>query len=276
MDDKVVQSPSLVLSTAKRLLKPIARLLLAHGVTFPAIAEIIKQVLVEVAEQDFPIKGKVTTDSRISVISGVHRKDVKRLREQGPPQQVEPKSVSLGSQIVNTWISGRKWQDQDKKPLDLPRVAARKGLKSFESLVESVSKDVRPRAVLDELLRLGVVEMLDDVVHLNVAAFIPRDGLEEKLFYLERGNYSHLAAAVSNLQGEQAPFFDRMVHYDSIPADAMQELVEQVDRMGMQCLSDVNSVARQASDHQAADLQRLTLGVYVYHEAVSQADKQDK
>ncbi len=93
MDQELTRNTSLVLSAARRILRPLTRLLLANGVTLPAIQEILKSVLIEVAEEDFPVKGKVTTDSRISVLTGVHRKDVKRLRHQVIPEMITPKAV---------------------------------------------------------------------------------------------------------------------------------------------------------------------------------------
>ena len=176
MDKQVTKNSSLVLSVARRIFKPLARFLLANGVTLPAIQEMLKQVLVDVAIEDFPVKGKATTDSRISVLTGVHRKDVRRLRNTEYPEIMTPKAVSLGSQIINVWMTERKWLDKNKKPLALPKLSPRKGMKSFETLVESVSKDVRSRAVLDELVRSELVEVKDDYVHLKTEAFIPKEG----------------------------------------------------------------------------------------------------
>lgn len=265
MVDQVSKNPSLVLSVTRRIFRPIARFLLANGVTLPAILEMVKQVLVEVAESDFPVKGKVTTDSRISVLTGVHRKDVKRLRNAGYEDEMVPKAVSLGSQIINVWMTEKKWLDKDNMPLDLPRSSSRKGMKSFESLVESISKDVRSRAVLDELVRAGLVEVIDDYVYLKTEAFIPKEGLEESLYYLGRGISSHLNAAISNVQGEQQPFFDRMVHYDSIPVDVVKQLTRDSGQEAMEFLKSVNRTAKKHSRKSAKDLEEMTVGVYIFH-----------
>ena len=67
-----------------RVLRPLVKLMLAQGITYPAVSEVLKELFVEVADRDFRIAGKAQTDSRVSLLSGVHRKDVKRLRENPP------------------------------------------------------------------------------------------------------------------------------------------------------------------------------------------------
>jgi len=265
MDQHVAQNQSLVLSVSRRIFKPLARFLLANGITLPAIQEMLKQVLVEVAIQNFPVAGKATTDSRISVLTGVHRKDVKRLREMEPTNDLTPRSVSLGSQIINVWTTDRRWLNKQKQPLALPRLSSKKGMKSFEALVESVSKDVRSRAVLDELLRSGIVEDKEGVVHLKIEAFIPKEGYEESLYYLARGVSSHLNASVSNVQGEGESFFDRMVHYETIPVVEADKLSRQAGKLAMQFLKQVNQQAKKQSKPAEPDSRQLTVGVYVYH-----------
>ena len=238
----------------------------------PAIQEMVKQVLVDVAIEDFPVKGRATTDSRISVLTGVHRKDVRRLRDTEYPEEITPKAVSLGSQIINVWMTERRWLDKNKKPLVLPKLSPRKGMKSFELLAESVSKDVRPRAILDELVRSEVVEVIDDYVHLKTEAFIPKEGIEESLYYLERGVTSHLNAAICNVQGEEHPFFDRMVHYDSMPAEVVERLSIDAGKEAMNYLKKVNQTAKKYSNKKVAKQHQLTAGVYVYHAPVKQVD----
>src|SRR6478609_12063294 len=91
---------TVLVSALRRLLRPIIRLAIHYGLTFPSLAELLKSVYVEVADEEFQIDGKVQTDSRVSMLTGVHRKDVKRLRSEAAAQTREvPKSISLGAQI---------------------------------------------------------------------------------------------------------------------------------------------------------------------------------
>lgn len=258
--------PKLVMAALRRVLRPLVRLMIRHGITLPAMVELLKQVLVDVAIRDFPVEGKRTTDSRISVLTGVHRKDVKRLREAESEKTDIPKRVSLGMQLVNTWMTDAAWLDGQGYPRPLPR-SSDDGSPSFETLADQVSSnDVRARAILDELLRLGVVAKRNGVIHLLAEAFVPKKGEPEKLYYFEQSGYAHLMAGVLNLEGIQPPFFDRVVQYRRIPATALPRLRAMVDEQGMVLLREINRVASQVNDPEAEDGQSLMVGLYFYNE----------
>jgi hypothetical protein len=267
MNDPVGQMPKAVMSALRQVLRPVARLLIRHGITLPAVVELLKQVLVDVAITDFPVEGKRTTDSRISVLTGVHRKDVKRLRGVEVDKIDVPKQVSLGMQVVNAWMTDSAWLDEEGNPRPLARSSAA-GDPDFEQLADSVSNgDVRARSILDELLRLEVVALRDGMVHLQTEAFVPKQGEAEKLFYFEQAGYAHLMAGVRNLEGTQPPFFDRLVQYHSIPASELPRLRAMVDGQGMALLKAINKVARQVNDPQQPDRRSVVIGLYCFDEA---------
>ena len=97
---------TVLVSAVRRVLRPLIRLAIHYGLTYPALAEMLKSVYVEVADREFQLDGKPQTDSRVSMLTGVHRKDVKRLRsESSVESRAAPKSVSLGAQIAAVWSS---------------------------------------------------------------------------------------------------------------------------------------------------------------------------
>ena len=77
-------SPAL-LRALRHALRPLVRLMIAGGVTLPALIEMLKGLLVDVADKEFGLAGKAPTDSRVSLVTGVHRKDVSRLRRVARP-----------------------------------------------------------------------------------------------------------------------------------------------------------------------------------------------
>lgn len=263
--------PPALIAALKRLLRPLARLLLAQGVGYPHCAELLKAVYVEVADGEFRLPGKAQTDSRVSLLSGVHRKDVRRLRS-APPGGGEtvPAAVSLGAQLAARWVATPRYLDRHGRPLPLPRYASEGGEKSFEALVASVSTDIRARAVLDEWLRLGVVHCDDeDRVCLNVDAFVPQRGFEEKAFYLGHNVHDHLAAAAANLQGAQPAFLERSVHYDALGPASIADLAGTARTLGMDALKTVNRKAMELERRDARGAeprQRMTFGTYFYSE----------
>ena len=64
----------------RRLLRPLVRLLIERSIPLPFVTELLRGLYVEVAVKEFPVEGKRQTDSRVNLLTGVHRKDVKRLR----------------------------------------------------------------------------------------------------------------------------------------------------------------------------------------------------
>ena len=87
------EPPRALLAALERVLRPLVRLLLAHGITFPALSRLLKSVYVQVAERDFALEGKRVSDSRVSLLTGVHRKDVRTLRGEGADESPVPEAV---------------------------------------------------------------------------------------------------------------------------------------------------------------------------------------
>jgi hypothetical protein len=252
------------------VLRPLVRLMLAHGITYPAVSELLKGLYVEVADREFRIEGKAQTDSRVSLLSGVHRKDIKRLRgHTSASPGDEAATVSLGSEIVAAWVGSSAYTDKRKHPLPLPRLArSADGGPSFEALVESVSKDIRSRAVLDEWLRLGIVHIDEaDRVCLNQASFVPEKGFDEKAFYLGHNLHDHAAAAVQNLMGGAPAFLERSVYNDELSESSIAELAALSEKAGMEAIQAVirGSVKIDSRQSRATTgSRRMTFGIYFY------------
>lgn len=266
-------SPVLV-SALKAVLRPLARLLIRERLRFPLVSELLKEVYVEVAEREFPVGGKPQTDSRVTLLTGVHRKDVKRLRERshGPDEDrdLARAAVGLGGELVARWTGDPAYLDAAGRPRPLPRLDRKEGGPSFEALVAGVSTDIRSRAVLDEWLRLGVVSVDDDDrVVLRTEAFIPAKGFEEKAAYLGRNVGDHLAAATHNLAGEGPAFLERSVHYDGISERSARILRDMAERLGMDALQALNRRAYQLAEAEKGKkdaARRINFGVYLFEE----------
>lgn len=255
----------------RQVLRPLVRLMLARGITFSYLTELLKSLLVEVAEEDFPIEGKPSTDSRISLLTGLHRKDVNRLRHpQATATEKTHSMVSLGAQLVAQWVGNSLYLDELGQPKPLPRYISEGGAQSFEGLVAGVNRDIRSRVILDEWLRLGVASLNDQsCVCLNTQAFIPAKGFDEKAFYFGHNLHDHAAAAVNNLLTQSPSFLERSVHYKGLSAESVEHLAAQSQDLGMKALLAVNksAIKREALDATSqTPRQRMTFGIYFYAE----------
>lgn len=258
--------PSLLLAATRQVLRPLIRLLLSNQVTYTALLPVLKQLYVEVADQDFRLDGKDQTESRISLLTGVHRKEVKRLREEEAEQWQTPQAVSLGGLLVAYWISEPGYH-RNGQPLALPRQSQTPGDISFETLVETVGRrDIRPRAVLDEWLQLGVAILNDqDQVELKQGAFIPEQGFDEKLHYWQRNLTDHVATASRNLSGQHPPLLERSLHYSGLSEAAADELHRFCQQEAMALLQRMNERARQLKQDSPGN-HRVNAGAWFWQE----------
>jgi len=266
--------PTALLRATKRLLRPLVRLLIQSGITFPVLADLLRLLFVEVAMTDLLIDEREQTDSRITLLTGVHRKEIRRQRRQEKDPDAIPPVVTLSSQVIARWLGTPSYLDTDGQPLPLPRVDSpdAPGI-SFEALVESVTTDVRPRAVLVDWVSQGLVTLdADERVRLNTAAFIPRPGSTEQIFYFARNLHDHIAAAAANIASAgPPPFVDRSVHYDRLGPQAAAALEAAAREAAQRVLVEVNSVALGLVDSttpnpDAPATLRVNFGVYVYVE----------
>ena len=265
-------SPEAPLNTSKlqaaliRVLRPLVRLMISRGMTFPALCDLLRRIYVEVAETNFALPGSGSTDSRISLLTGIHRKELRRLRGDRSPAETPPVSVSRTSLIMARWLAERWSTDERGGPRPLPRVGT-VGEPSFETLVASVTRDVRPRTVLDEWLDKGLVSLgPDDMVTLRDSAFVPRGDDEQQMYYFGRNLHDHVAAAVSNVTADPPPFLERAVHYDGLSADLARTLEARSRELAIEALTRANRQAHEACEANSGGAWRWNFGVYVYAE----------
>ncbi|WP_041656024.1 DUF6502 family protein [Azoarcus sp. KH32C] len=273
-------SPASLLHALRRVMRPLVRLMLRKGVTYPYFADMLKAIFVEVADGEFRLDKAPPSDSRVSLLTGVHRKDVKRLRGQLETESEQlPEAISMGAHLVSTWLNTPPFCAAPGQALPLPRLASIGGDRSFDGLVRSVSTDIRARVVLDEWLRLGVVEIDEaDLVHLSTNAFVPQQGFDEKVAYFGHNVHDHACAAVHNLTTEGSPLFERSVHYDALSPASIQQLRSAVSTDGMQALVAFNALAAslETRDAESAEpRQRMTIGLYFYTEPSAAAQPAD-
>ena len=206
--------------------------MLRHGVTYTAFAAALKPAFLAAARAELTAQAMPVTDSALTLLSGVHRRDVRVLTrgESQTESSAQPAlPLSLAGEVVGRWMSDPAWLDAQGQPRVLSRTA-------FDELVCAVSQDVRPRALRDELVRLGVVTCSEDgSVSLAAQGFAPRQGFAEMAALMADNLADHASAATSNLQDgtnflEQALYVDRLkpasvAHLHQAAAAAWQQVL---------------------------------------------------
>jgi len=255
-----------------KMLRPLVHLLIQQDITYIGLINLIKRTYVEVAEESFTIESKKLTDSRISLLTGIHRGDVKRIRTENCNQPTEKElKASLSSQLMSIWMGHQGYIGVNGEPSVLFRYK-QDGSPSFEELVLSVSKDKHPRSILDEWLSQNLVELVveEDLekVQLSKASYIPQEDFEEKLFFAGKNIGSHLTTVAHNLENQVPAMFDRAVYYSDLSEESVQKLEELSHEKMMAILTELNQVASQLQeqDQQSDSAQHeMHVGAYFCH-----------
>jgi hypothetical protein len=216
-----MKSPAeILLQESQLMLAPLVRALLQQGITYPQFSASVKQVFLDVARKELRARNQRETDSAVSVLSGIHRKEVRALGAT-TAKQLSPE-LTLASQIFTRWVTDPVYRDKRNRPRDLPRSGSKH---SFDALVISVSKDVHPRTALEELVRLEMVTVEAELVRLNARAFVPRRGFKETAALLSHNVADHLAAGAHNLTSQQDDkFLEQSIFANGLTAEATAQL----------------------------------------------------
>ena len=230
-----------LLAATLKLLRPLVRILLRNGIPFRAFADIAKWVYVDVASNQFQIRGKKQTDSRISIITGLSRKEVRRIKQLERFSDKEAISrYNRAARVVTGWIRDNRFKDSSGQPKDIP---FDQGEVSFSELVKKYSGDVPPRAILDELMDVSAIKMLKNGnIRLLTQAYLPTGDAETTLGILGT-DVAHLIDTIDHniFSPEKERYFQRKVAYDNVPgnsadrfrklsADKAQQLLVELDR----------------------------------------------
>lgn len=260
-----------LLNVAMKILTPLARLAVSAGVRLPQLEEILKRALLDAGRLELERAGIRVNKSRLSVSTGVHRKDVKRILDAAQENRPAPVGAPSASSLLYTHWSTASSLRQDGKPMVLP-YRVEHDAPSFESLARRFTTDAHPRTLLDEMLRLGLVSLDSetDEVTLNEKGFVPDKDGDEILQLLGSNVGDHLNTAVSNVLQINAPrleqsLFERNLSHETASIlerrsrelwhDYMAELVPLMEELG-----ELDKAHGRIAD------QRFRIGMYAFWE----------
>ncbi|MEE8119661.1 MAG: DUF6502 family protein [Gammaproteobacteria bacterium] len=142
------------------VLRPIICIMIRLGVSSYAVTEIVRWLYVDIAMRNpecAPGKGQMQTKSRAALLTGLSRREVLRLDSMpNPDSGALLSNYSRIARVVSGWLLDTRYSSGKDKPLDLPVKASRGP--SFFGLVNDYAGDIPYRTVLDELIRVGLVE----------------------------------------------------------------------------------------------------------------------
>ncbi len=255
--------------------RPLVRLLIKKGATFPAASEQLRQLFISEAVAEVRAQGMKPTASAVSLLSGVHRKDLRARDWDGADPSALPAKegssaeppLGLIGEVVGRWMTDARFCSGGQARV-LQRGA---DSHSFDVLVQSVSTDVGPRAVLDEMLRLKVVRLVDDGIELDAHGLVPRGDFAAMSDAMSQNLRDHAAAACANLNDGQN-LLEQAIYVDEITPESAEQLHQAATRAWRQAFQRVMTLAekRFAQDARQEPAERrgarVRFGVYFHKE----------
>lgn len=263
-----MQHSEILTQATARLLRPLVRILLRYGIAYDAFCELIKNLYVDIAESEFLIPGKKQTISRISTLTGLSRKEVSKAMEH-PELNLSSltQQYNRAARVITGWVHDEDYLTENGSPAELTLEG---DAISFESLVKRYSGDIPPRAIADELMRVGAIRQVNGKVKLSQRAYLPQQDIDEKLRILGTDVSDLIATIDHNIHmNEGEPYFQRKVAYnavlrDKLPqlrailADGAQSCLEELDQHILKCDSDANPKLKERGDC------RIGVGIYYF------------
>jgi len=259
-----------------RVLSPLVRLLLRHGVSHAEFANWAKQAYVTEAEENFGIDGKKPTVSRIAIMTGINRKEVKRIRELPSEVNTGVSKHNRAVRVVTGWLQDKQFQNSRGQPAKLVYGDPED---SFNQLVKQYSGDVPARAMLDELVRVGTVSNNNGKVSLLHKGYVPHESESALLDLFSTSATDLLTTLDHNLRqdGAQGRRLQMSVAYDDVTDEGREtfrtlsseqalELLRQFDKTLSQYDRGANPTVSGEGKH------RIGVGVYWIEDAAPESN----
>lgn len=226
------------------MLRPITRAMIANGVTVGEATEALKHALVLSASDGADEEGKRLSDSKVSLKTGIHRKDVRRLRADTP---VPPRRQKLNAATltIGVWTTAKSYVNETGKPRSLER-------SEFNDLIRSARVDLPPATILTELISQNLVVVdKDGKLNLQSNTFIGKDASASKLAAFEKNIVAHLDAAADNLV-DNVGHYERAAHFNQLSDASISELEAESRAAFQDALERIAAKALELQDSDAA------------------------
>lgn len=252
-------------SACAALLRPVALVLLRGGMTWKEFADLSKSVFVSVATDEFGIRGRPTNVSRVSILTGISRKEVKRQRDLLAASEAAPSSKTTdATRLLTGWYRDPRFSDEEGNPLPL---AAEGPENSFEALFRDYGGDTPKQTLVKELQNAGSIAQDDRGRFIALRRYhMPADLDDGYVRFFGTNMHDHAKTLANNLQSSRAyPLLEGFAVDDRVHPDAAEEFRAYLDKRGEELLEEIDNWLtehRVPDDDVSTTPVRLGLGVY--------------
>ena len=268
-----------------RLLAPLAQLAVARGVPFAVVDEMLRAAFVSSAHAAHPGLPEHRRASRVSAATGLNRREVNRLLDQqhaaarkGLPAATPRSPAAV---VFAHWRATPAYRTRAGAPRVLPRTGP---APSFASLAHEVTRDVHPRALLEELLRLKLAthDTARDSVALVKDNFVPRGDAERMAQWMGANVGDHLAGAVANLLGREPAHPEQAIAAEGLSSASVAQVRPLLHAHWQRMTDEMVPLLERLIEHDAAradtdepNTHRVRFGLYAFDSAPATAQVQD-
>lgn len=263
-----------IVTACLRWLWPIARWLLKSGVTWKEFAELARGVFIEVAETEFGLRGRPTNVSRIALLTGMTRREVRRYRDEAAAARTSTDAraeddLNHASRVLAGWHLDAEFIDE----LGRPRVLEAKGEgATFEQLIRRYAGDIPVTALTKELLRSGSIERTASGGYRALRRFYMPRAMDGHAVERAGAVVADLATTVEhNLARDEyePPRFEGRAqnrHIDPRHLPAFRAFMEREGQAFLERCDEWLSAHEMAPEADTATALRLGVGVFAIHE----------
>lgn len=252
----------------RRLLKPLVRLLISQGMSHAELSEAAKDAYVEMAIR-YEGGGNKVNQSRIAILTGLTRKEVKNVIDRAVEAGNTPPKASRPSRVLTGWFNDPDYTGPYGIPMELRYDGGEPEDPSFVKLVRTYSGDMAPRQMLHELKRSGcVIEVADGRFKAIKRDHTYKQLSPELINRLGELGYRVFSTAATNIDNETLGrgYFDRNVFADEgCPDDVIEEFDRVIRVRGQQLLEDLDIWLASNNRKTKPEETRKNTGLYMFH-----------
>lgn len=265
-------------SACRRVLRPVASMFLRFGMTWREFSELSKSIFVQAATEEFGINGRPTNVSRVSILTGIARKEVKRQRDLmiGEQQSIKPKTTDA-TRLLSGWHQDPEFLDENSVPKLLPEFGH---AGSFEALFARYGGDIPMPTMIKELTNTGSIERIESgAIKVLRRYYQPSLADTENLqFAVDR--IHDVAQTMNNnvfADGDTARRFGGFAANDRIPVDAIPDFHKFLDQRGQAFLEEVDDWLTQHANREGdttTSTAKVGIGLFATEERIHEEKHQ--
>lgn len=265
-----------VREACRLLLRPIASMFLKCGMTWKEFSELSKVVFVQAATAEYGIKGRPTNVSRVSILTGISRKEVKHQRDllENEAPVVKGKTTDA-TRVLSGWHQDSLYTNGNGAPKLLPEDGA---APSFEMLCARYGGDIPMQAMLKELLKTQAVERTSDGRLGAIRRYYQPAVHDDENLRWAVSLMRDLTETMNNnvfLENTGVPRFGRKADNECIPAEAIPEFKQFLDQRGQLFLEEIDDwLTEHVAKQNTETTQRVRIGVGLF--AIEDRDTKEK